>query len=260
MILLASETAAGTDATGTAQEIAAWAAAAAFTIGVFPSEGLRWLMMQGNRILSRSVERTNELPLGRLLGLGPWHEARLVEMGIDDTQNLATVDIRRLLLTTQFDTQEIVSWIDQAILYVKVGDKIDRFREARVGSFHELRQVLNRLSIDPTLEPQAAEREEREEALKRLALALGMADADELARLREDSNFPNYAHISEYYARVSAVAHQRASVGMESATGAYRETDYERAIAVGERLLAPVPQRCGPAEHPGVGVLSARET
>ncbi|MDS4059927.1 MAG: tetratricopeptide repeat protein [Candidatus Contendobacter sp.] len=231
----------GGGAVDAAHDPQVWAQVLAFVIGIFPSQGIRWLVQQSDRILNPTATPASELPLREILGISPWHEARLGQMGIDDAQNLATVDIRRLLLTTQFDTQEIINWIDQAILYVKVGTKIQRFREAKITSCYELWIALSRLSTDAPLQLSDAERGERLEARKRLALALGMADADELERLADCANFPNFSHIAEYYARSSTVARQRANLGMEVVLGAIAETDYRRAVEDGERLLLQNP-------------------
>ncbi|MDQ2696289.1 MAG: tetratricopeptide repeat protein, partial [Pseudomonadota bacterium] len=219
----------------------AWGAVLAFVIGVFPTQGIRWLTDQANRVLNPGATERKELQLKNLLGISSWHEARLVQMGIDDAQNLATVDIRKLLLTTQFDTQEIVSWIDQAILYTRVGDKIERFRDAKITSFHQYSLVHSRLLLNPPLAVPADQLEKRLEARERLALALGMVDSDELDRLGDASDSPNYVHIAEYYRRTAKVARQRAQVGMENIIGAIIETDYQRAVEEGERRLLDTP-------------------
>ncbi len=234
----------GSNVAGDATEPAApqaWSAILAFVIGIFPTRGLRWFTQQTNRILTTPALPSAELPLRDLLGIGTWHEARLVEMGIDDAQNLATVDIRRLLLTTQFDTQEIIHWIDQAMLYAKVGSKIDRFRDAKIVTFHQFRLVLAALTLKPLTDLSTEERNERIETRKRLALALGMLDDDEMLRVADNAGFPNYAHIAEYYVRTAIVARQRANIGMEIVIGAIRETDFARAVEDGERLLTQNP-------------------
>ncbi|MDS4030695.1 MAG: tetratricopeptide repeat protein, partial [Candidatus Contendobacter sp.] len=134
------------------------------------------------------------------------------------------------------------NWIDQAILYVKVGTKIQRFREAKIASCYELWMALSRLSTDAPLQLSDAERNERLEARKRLALALGMTDADELERLADCANFPNFSHIAEYYARSSTVARRRANLGMEILLGDIVESDPQRAVEDGERLLLQNPK------------------
>jgi len=221
---------------GAASEPQAWAAILAFVIGVFPESGLRWFTQQANRVLT-SANAGATLPLRNILGISAWHEARLAQMGIDDAQNLATADLRRLLLTTQFDTQQIVQWIDQAILYVKVGGKLDRYRDAKITSLHELRLQLDKLSLDPRLNLPAAEVDARKNARDRLATVLGAAHADELERAGDYSDFPNYAYIAEYYLRTALVARQRASVGMDVLVGALEETNFEKAVETAQQLL-----------------------
>ncbi len=219
----------------------AWAAVLAFVIGVFPSQGISWFTVQANRVLNPAATERKELPLKNLLGISVWHEARLAQMGIDDAQNLATADIRKLLLTTQFDTQEIVSWIDQAILYARVGDKIERFRDAKIASFHQYCLALGKLSVAPPPLLSVEEIKQRLASRERLALALSMVDTDELERLGDTSDSPNYVHIAEYYRRTATVARQRAQLGMENIVGAIVGTDYQRAVEESERRLQETP-------------------
>ncbi len=219
----------------------AWIAVIAFVIGIFPSQGIRWFTEQANRVLNPSATSRKELPLNQLLGISTWHEARLVQMGIDDAQNLAAIDIRKLLLTTQFDTQVIVNWIDQAILYARIGDKIERFRDAKITSFHQYRQTLAKLALNTPLPLPADQEQQRREARERLALALGMVDVEELDRLGDTSDSPNYIHIAEYYRRTAKVARQRAQLGMEIIIGAIVETDYQRAVVEIEGRLQDTP-------------------
>jgi hypothetical protein len=205
-----------------------WPAVVAFAIGVFPTQGLHFLSKIASRILTPEPSQRVALPLGNLLGIGPWHESRLVQMGIDDAQNLATVDIRRLLLTTQFDTQQIAHWVDQAILYVRVGERIARFRDAQISSYHELRLALAR-----TPGEQAGE-----DTRARLAATFGLTHADELDTLADATSFPNYAHIAEFYRRSAEVARHRAGAAMGIVLGNPVEHD-GRELAGGRNLPSP---------------------
>jgi tetratricopeptide (TPR) repeat protein len=220
-----------------------WAAVLAFLIGVFPRSGTHWLGQQAKPVFSSPGIQAAELPLRNILGVSTWHESRLAEMGIDDVQNLAAADIRKLLLTTQFDTQQIVNWIDQAILYVKVGAKIDRFREANIHTFHEFRLFLNERLLSFSLHSggQADAAEQHEEAQKRLAVLLGMSNPDQLDRLGDHSGFPNYAYLLEYYKHAARLAHERATAGLERLIGALQQTEYELAVEDGLSLLRQHP-------------------
>lgn len=193
-------------------QAAGWAAVLAFLIGLFPSEGLRWISKKAALVFtSTPFDRANELPVRTLLGISAWHEARLNELGIDDAQNLATVDLRKLLLTTQFDTQQIVHWVDQAILHCKVGSKIDRYREAGVVTFHDLRMVLAMPGTH----------------LQSLVTLLGGNDAGDLEHVGDYSNYPNYAYILEYYTRSRRVARLRAEEGEDLVLGVQQDQEDE---------------------------------
>lgn len=219
----------------------AWALILAFVIGIFPNRGIRWFTQRTNVVLNSEADAGSQRPIEKIIGISTWHEARLAEMGIDDAQNLATADIRRLLLTTQFDTQEIIHWIDQAILYVKVGEKLDRYRDIKIASFSELRSVVRNLSLNTIKNLNEKNLQLRTDAKKQLASVLGLVDPDELDRLSEFSNYPNYIHIAEYYSRTATVARQRANMAMDILVGTFEETDFERAIEEGERLLIQNP-------------------
>ncbi|NEQ30471.1 MAG: hypothetical protein F6K04_05645, partial [Leptolyngbya sp. SIO4C5] len=194
----------------------------AFIIGIFPSRGVRWLNFIVSRALSDPLDRYNERSLRKIIGINTWHEARLAELGIDNVQSLATADMCKLLLTTQFDTQQIINWIDQAILHMKVGSKVDRFTENQIITFHELQTALTRLP-NPAPSRQlngAAENSPREDAQanhrERLAASLGVMTADEVQRLSDYSNYPNYAYIQEFYAAIADIASEQASSGKQS--------------------------------------------
>lgn len=207
-------------------QAAGWAAVLAFLIGLFPSEGLRWISKKAALVFtSTPFDRANELPVRTLLGISAWHEARLNELGIDDAQNLATVDLRKLLLTTQFDTQQIVHWVDQAILHCKVGSKIDRYREAGVVTFHDLRMVLAMPGTH----------------LQSLVTLLGGNDAGDLEHLGDYSNYPNYAYILEYYTRSRRVARLRAEEGEDLVLGVQQdqadEEGYRQRAKYGRMLM-----------------------
>ena len=198
---------------------ATWMLLVAFAVGIFPNSGVRWLTAQANRVMNRSNERDSELAVRHLLGVSQWHEARLSMMGIDDAQNLATADLPRMLLTTQFDTQQVANWIDQAILYVKVGDKIERFREAKIATFSELLQTLGEAELNAAFELSESEGNKPPVMRSSLATVLGLTDPDELRRLCNYANYPNFNHIILYYKGMQRVGSQRAEKSVQKLTG-----------------------------------------
>lgn len=211
---------------------AAWAAVLAFVVGAFPTVGFRWLLNLAGKTFTLPAVQSSERPLTYLIGMSTWHEARLLEIGIDDAQNLATADIRKLLLTTRFDTQTIVNWIDQAILYTRIGPKIDRFRDAHIETFFQFRQQLDEISA-------AADGAEQR---RLMAVALGLADSEHLERVANSDNFPNYAHIVEYYSRVGDVVREQAKEGMSNVLGRVFRYDTVESVERAEEWLRTHPR------------------
>jgi tetratricopeptide (TPR) repeat protein len=236
-----------------------WAAVLAFFIGIFPKSGIQWLQNLARNSINTLPAEVNALPVRNLQGISSLHEARLEEMGIDDVQNLATVDIRKLLLITRFDTQEIINWIDQAILYAKVGNKYERFRDQGILTFHQLVQRLkpegagdpSQKTDDNSVEGQTVPENEANAAneppdqpaaqssqnskLHELALSLNVTD-ETLKFLSNESDYPNYAFIKQYYLYTPQLAKERASRGRSRLSTIQREGEGED-LDVNERLL-----------------------
>jgi len=102
--------------------------ALAFVIGVFPTVGWQFLEQVLIRkpigLVVKSLEPRHKL--GDLDGLNIWYESRLLEVGVEDMQNLATTDIVDLMLNTRIPVDRLVDWIDQAFLYIRVVDERQR--------------------------------------------------------------------------------------------------------------------------------------
>lgn len=185
----------------------------AFVIGAFPKYGMQWFTATVTKAFSGfQTDLQRQRPLSQIVGISPWHEARLIEMGLDDAQNLATADIRKLLLTTQFDTQQIINWIDQAILYVKVNDRLETFRRVGITSFYELKALVSKEEGDQHGKDNKT-KDAPPEPRQRPLFSLGFSDEMDLNRLTDSSNYPNFAHIVQYYYNTEMVVRQRALQG-----------------------------------------------
>ena len=109
----------------------------AFVIGVFPQIGIKAihnLIALPLKPLIPSLER--DYPLSDLDGLNVWYESRLLEVGIEDMQNLATVNLVDAILRTRVPVDRLVDWVDQAHLCLRVsnkGEPSDRARLRRLG-------------------------------------------------------------------------------------------------------------------------------
>ena len=94
-------------------------AAVAFIIGFFPLMGIQFLQRLATLALRYTVPSLkNAYPLSDLDGLNIWYEARLLEEGIEDMQNLSTANLVDVILHTRVPVGRLVDWVDQAVLYL----------------------------------------------------------------------------------------------------------------------------------------------
>jgi hypothetical protein len=108
-------------------------AAVAFMVGIFPIIALQALQRVAATALRVVVPQlTPDYPLNQLDGLNIWYEARLLEEGIEDMQNLATANLVDVLLHTRVPVGRLIDWVDQAALYIHL-DRAERgFGERRL--------------------------------------------------------------------------------------------------------------------------------
>ncbi|MFQ6102235.1 MAG: tetratricopeptide repeat protein [Anaerolineae bacterium] len=104
---------------------------AAFVIGLFPSTGLRVAQRLGTAALGIVIKGFKEdQPLSQLDGLNAYHEDRLLLEGIENLQNLGCANIVDLMLKTRYPVEQIVDWIDQALLHLHARGRIEDFQKS----------------------------------------------------------------------------------------------------------------------------------
>jgi hypothetical protein len=100
--------------------------AVAFVIGFFPLVGIQFLQRASSKALGLVVPPiASEYPLDQLDGLNLWYEARLTEEGVEDMQNLTTMNLVDVILHTRVPVGRLVDWTDQAFLLIHL-DKTNR--------------------------------------------------------------------------------------------------------------------------------------
>jgi hypothetical protein len=117
------------------------AVAVAFVVGAMPAVGIQAMHRAAAAALRVLMpQMTPDYPLNQLDGLNIWYEARLVEEGIEDMQNLATANLVDVILHTRVPVGRLVDWIDQAHLYLHLDRaKRGRFQQWRSGGRTSLR-------------------------------------------------------------------------------------------------------------------------
>jgi hypothetical protein len=122
----------------------------AFLIGFFPELGLRALRQGLAGVMRALPIGTDErFPLRQLDGVTIWVQARFLEEGIEDMQNLATANLVDLMLHTRMPISRLVDWIDQSFLYLRVGNGNGRSAKTGTGTADESgdRKLLRRYGI-----------------------------------------------------------------------------------------------------------------
>jgi hypothetical protein len=98
--------------------------AVAFIIGIFPDTGLALIKSFVRKATgARFVDDT--LPLTDLEGMNLYDQARLLEEGIENIENLAHHNFVELLAFTRIPTPRLVDMFDQAILYLHINDGLN---------------------------------------------------------------------------------------------------------------------------------------
>ena len=94
----------------------------AFIIGVFPEDGFRVIRDSIRKLFGGRFGGTEEkYPLTDLDGMNQYDQARLLEEGIENIENLAHHNLIELLAFTRIPTARLVDMLDQAILYIHLG-------------------------------------------------------------------------------------------------------------------------------------------
>ncbi|MCP4267147.1 MAG: hypothetical protein GY777_16520 [Candidatus Brocadiaceae bacterium] len=101
----------------------------AFFVGICPTAGISWIQKKLNRFGFKTRKLEDERSLNMIEGLTIWDEARLLEEGIENVQNLATANITNLIIHTRFNTDRLIDWIDQASLIIHIGSQITDWRK-----------------------------------------------------------------------------------------------------------------------------------
>jgi hypothetical protein len=92
-----------------------------FGVGLFPDSALQFLADKLHHYLLDTGAGTEELPLELIQGVSSFRKLRLFEMGLDNCQNLASINAIELYFTSNLKLVEVIDWIAQAQLVTLVG-------------------------------------------------------------------------------------------------------------------------------------------
>jgi hypothetical protein len=93
----------------------------AFFIGIFPQIGVQALKAGLNKAFGGLVPAMrSDYPLSDLDGLSIWDQARLLEEGIEDMQNLVSANLVDVMLRSRVPIIRLMDWLDQAFLALRL--------------------------------------------------------------------------------------------------------------------------------------------
>jgi hypothetical protein len=156
--------------------------AVAFIIGVFPEDGFRVIRDSARKIIGNSAGGDDEkYPIADLEGMNQYDQARLLEEGIENIENLAHHNLIELLAFTRIPTARLVDIFDQAILYLHLG-------------IYEHETTRN--SSKPALDNESADKdspskESTGKELLNFLKTLGVRTATDLMEILKDANIEN---------------------------------------------------------------------
>jgi hypothetical protein len=121
----------------------------AFFIGFFPLLGMQIIQNSVSMMFRKFVPTLKTpYPLSDLDGLNIWYEARLLEEGIEDMQNLVTANLVDIILHTRVPVGRLVDWIDQAALQVYLDPPDDHNVRDKFDDRNRLRRLGIRTATD----------------------------------------------------------------------------------------------------------------
>lgn len=170
----------------------------AFAAGAFPVRDLR-RMLRRHFVSQLKAEapraRGTQDHLGQELnGLSDDTLARLDEIQIRTTLDLAYADPLKIFLHTGFPVRHVIDWIDQALLGVYVDGKLGELRLMGIRGAIEASTFYDEHCLDETKHPKTGI--ENDEEVKVLAKVLGVDPRSALRMLDQVSGDPHTEFIS----------------------------------------------------------------
>lgn len=105
-----------------------------FLIGFFPQTALLYIEDKARDMLKIRKQKKEGMPLDSIQGMTDYIAYRFKELGVDDVQNLANVNLTYLRRNMGYSTRLLADFIAQALLRLYFVDDFDRLRGAGIRS------------------------------------------------------------------------------------------------------------------------------
>jgi hypothetical protein len=179
----------------------------AFSFGFFPSLATRWFNRIAHTALNERQHRADAFPLGLIDGISRFHESRLLDEGIDNIQNLACANIEDLLCHTRYSAQQVMEWVDQAILYTYLEtSEIEIFRRGGVRTISDFRDFWTQ-KFDKMVPPPSQPSVNGEDTWRRTRALQLQSTPERLDTLyRTTERGPNMIYVNRYWKKLELQA------------------------------------------------------
>ena len=158
--------------------------AVAFMIGVFPEDGFRIIRDSARKIVPKRFrdDAEDKFPITQLEGMNQYDQARLLEEGIENIENLAHHNLIDLLAFTRIPTARLVDMFDQAILYLHLGI----FDKSKAGDKpNDISRGINTEQFDTQPD---SDKESSDNKLLQYLKSLGVRTATDLIEILDDKH------------------------------------------------------------------------
>jgi hypothetical protein len=113
-----------------------------FFIGHFPQRGMQYIEKNVSRVLNIKMPKKKEIPLELIEGMNDYIIYRFREIGIDDVQNLAFVDIHYLHRNLGYGNRLLCDFVSQAILLVYLKDHFEALRSFGIRDIISFQDIV----------------------------------------------------------------------------------------------------------------------
>ena len=197
----------------------------AFSLGYFPLLAIRWFnQITASALGSGNQSQATSLPLSVIDGISQFHESRLRDEGIDNVQNLASARIDEILINTRFNAQQVLEWVDQAILHSYLNpDSIDSFRRGGVRKISDFQDIWAPYYFEPVVK-----NSQEEHAINKIPDGLPEARTHRALQLQSTPEYldalyqtslagPNIAYIESYWKNQKTFIRDLTTTAVENA-------------------------------------------
>jgi len=115
-----------------------------FLIGFFPQRAMQFIEDKTTEILKLKKEEKKGISLSHIQGMTDYIAYRFRELGIDDVQNLANVDLTYLRRNLAYSNRLLSDFVSQALFILHFSADLDKFRAFGIRDVISFKTTVNK--------------------------------------------------------------------------------------------------------------------